>query len=265
VVVVLPRKRAPRKGALFCVLLLGLFWLGSVQAVCPSDRIDETVSVVQVFDGDTVRLSDGRRLRFIGIDTPEIDHRGGRSEPYSRAAQRRVEALLGRERVLRLRLDAESQDHYGRLLAHPYLPDGRSLNALLLAEGLATALVVPPNLWQQDCYRRQMALARQNRQGLWSLSNYRLTPSAELGARAAGYRWIEGRLLRVEEQRNSTWLVLEGGLRLRIAREDRRWFAERDMRAWEGRLLRADGWLHGEAGQWRMRLRHPVQLEVLEP
>ena len=76
-----------------------------------------------------------------------------------------------------------------------------------------------------------MAQACQRRQGLWTLPSHRLIPAAELGTQAAGYRWIEGRLLKVGEQRNSTWLVLTDGLRLRIVREDRSWFANLDVHA----------------------------------
>ena len=240
-----------------------LVFSGLATAQCAADRIDETVVVAQVFDGDTVRLEDGRRLRFIGIDTPEIDHRGGQSEPYSRAAQRRVQALLADGGRLSLRYDREREDHYGRALAHPYLVDGRSLNALLLEEGLARALVVPPNLWQQDCYRAVMAGARQARAGMWRLAGHRLTPASGLDKVGKGYRWISGRIEGFERTTNSHWLILNGGVRLRIAREDLAYFESLEVEKLPGSLVQADGWLQGKPGNWRMRLRHPVQLQIM--
>ena len=56
---------------------------------CAPDRIDARVSVTHVVDGDTVKLADGRTLRFIGVDTPEIGHEGRPSQPF--AAEARTE------------------------------------------------------------------------------------------------------------------------------------------------------------------------------
>lgn len=254
--------KAPHKGAFFYVLLFGLLFTGPLLAACPSDRIDETVSVVQVFDGDTVRLEDGRRLRFIGIDTPEIDHRGGRSEPYSRAAQRRVEGLLGKGGELRLRFDLERQDHYGRTLAHPYLSDGRSLNGILLREGLASSLIVPPNIWGLECRIKARDEARDAGRGIWSLPSHRLMPLDTPGALKTGYRWIEGRVEGLERSRKGQWLLMGAGVRLYVANEDRDYFKDSDLNGWKGRRLRASGWLHGKPGEWRMRIRHPAQLQL---
>ena len=251
----------PLYGTLFSL------WLslscGIVLAACPADRVDEEVRVAHVFDGDTVRLSDGRRVRFIGIDTPEIDHRGGRSEPYSRAAQRRLEHLLGKERRLLLRYDNERKDHYGRSLAHPYLSDGKSLNAILLEEGLATTMLVTPNDWQHDCYRRAMARARDARIGIWSLPSHRLTPVIELSKRDQGYAWVAGRVQGIRAGRDSRRVLLEGGLQLYIASGDLSYFEEKMLAKLPGTTVEVDGWLQGEIGKWRMRLRHPSQLKVM--
>ena len=257
-------RRAPRKGALFA---FGWFFVALwAWADCPADRVDEVVDVAQVFDGDTVRLVDGRRLRFVGIDTPEIAHRGGRSQPYSRAAQRRLEALLSQSgQRLQLRFDVQREDHYGRLLAHPYLSDGRSVNAVLLQEGLATTLIVPPNHWQYACYRARMQQAREDRSGIWSLSGYRLTRAADLPANAGdSYRWVTGRVLGIDRTRSGIWLVLEDGLRLRVNREELLLFDNQLLAGLVGQVVWADGWLHGEPGNWRLRLRHPSQLGQLE-
>ncbi|HEY9148940.1 MAG TPA: thermonuclease family protein, partial [Gammaproteobacteria bacterium] len=156
-------KGALRKGAPFA-FLQGLFLLwallpGAHAAACTLDRGGESVAVDYVYDGDTLRLEDGRKVRFIGINTPEIKRDGSPSEPFSRAARKRVVALTGGDAMV-LRLDQERHDRYGRLLAHPYLADGRSLSKLLLQEGLAAAVVVPPNLWHSDCYLQQEQAAR---------------------------------------------------------------------------------------------------------
>lgn len=42
----------------------------------------EWVKVKRVNDGDTVQLSDGRFVRYIGINTPEINHERNTAEPF---------------------------------------------------------------------------------------------------------------------------------------------------------------------------------------
>jgi endonuclease YncB( thermonuclease family) len=137
--------------------------------------------VDHVHDGDSVRLADGRALRLIGIDTPELARDGRPDEPLARAARDRLRELLRDSGMrLELRFDREREDHYGRLLAHAYLPDGRSIAAELLAEGLATQLVVPPNEASWTCFRQAERVARRARLGLWALPGYQVMASQGL-------------------------------------------------------------------------------------
>jgi len=242
------------------IYLLLVLPLSATAAGCALERSDETVTVSYVYDGDTVKLTDGRKIRFIGINTPEIAHDGGRSEPYAQSARKRLQQLLGEGR-LRLRYGSERHDRYGRTLAHPYLEDGRSINTLLLQEGLATTLVVPPNTWNQGCYHTVEQQARQRGLGVWSLPRYQVTPIAELRAGEEGYRIISGRVARVAESRRSLWLELEGPLALRIPREDLPYFARWNLQGLPGKTLVVRGWLHFDKGKWRMTVHHPAALE----
>jgi len=62
-------------GALFvCLLLISSSVLAAVE--CPVDRIDLRAEVEYVHDGDTVRLADGRSVRLIGLNTPEMARAG---------------------------------------------------------------------------------------------------------------------------------------------------------------------------------------------
>lgn len=93
-----------------------------------------TARVLKIVDGDTLDvLLDGReeRVRVFGIDTPE------RGQPCFRAASDRLAALAGSQ--VRLRPDARERDRYGRLLRYLYAPDGRSIDAAMIAEGFAHA------------------------------------------------------------------------------------------------------------------------------
>jgi micrococcal nuclease len=97
-----------------------------------------TGKVKAVFDGDTVLLESGERVRYLGIDAPEVAHEGVPGDCYgeqARAANRNW--VLGKQVVLKYDRGREHRDHYGRLLAYVALPDGTCINAELLRAGLA--------------------------------------------------------------------------------------------------------------------------------
>lgn len=262
------QKRASRRAALFSFLpLLGSLALpaGAAAPRCPADHLDQQATAEYVYDGDTVRLDDGRKLRFIGLNTPELGRDGKPDQPYARAARQAVEALLaGGQSRLGLRLGRERHDRYGRTLGHPYLQDGRSLAEVLLARGLATLLTVPPNTWNSDCYRQVEAEARAAKRGLWSLAAYQAVDSRSLGLKDHGYRLVSGRVERIGHSRSSLWLNLPGRVALRIPRRDLEYFTRYDPAQLEGRRVVAHGWLHARKGELRMTVRHPHALELLE-
>lgn len=131
----------------------------------------EEARVRRVIDGDTIELSDGRLLRYIGVDTPELRYRDGQRwvydpEPFGKealAANRRwVE-----NRQVRLELDVQTHDRYGRLLAYVYVED-KMVNAELLKEGFAQVLTIPPNVRHAELFRKLSKQAREERRGLWA-------------------------------------------------------------------------------------------------
>jgi len=115
--------------------------------------------VVFVYDGDTVLLENGTRVRYVGIDTPEIDHEGGRSDFMAEEA-RDVNRKLVEGRRVRLEYDHEKIESHGRHLAYLFLPDGEMVNAALVRRGLASVMFIRPNLTYRDlllgCQREAM-------------------------------------------------------------------------------------------------------------
>ena len=121
--------------------------------------------VKRVIHGDTVELAGLGNTRLIGVDTPEVH---GRVECYGRAASAFVKRLLAPGTRVRVELGREERDRYGRPLAYVWLEDGRLFNGLLVEEGYAVPLTVPPN---DDLAERFLAAARRARRaqaGLWS-------------------------------------------------------------------------------------------------
>jgi micrococcal nuclease len=127
--------------------------------------------VVRVTDGDTIQVAlSGRveRVRYIGIDTPESVRPDTPVQCYAHRAATENARLVAGARV-RLVLDVETHDRFGRLLAYVYREsDGLFVNEALVRGGFARTLTVPPNIRYA---RRFAALDRQARRagrGLWS-------------------------------------------------------------------------------------------------
>lgn len=133
--------------------------------------------VKRVIDGDTIELTDGQKVRYIGIDAPEIAQISGQaSQCLADEAKQRNQALLAGG-ILKLVADSGGdKDAYGRLLRYVYVGD-LFLNQQLAAEGLAKVFFCGAN--QDNCppatdqARRQLITvagqtAKQNKLGLYS-------------------------------------------------------------------------------------------------
>ena len=129
--------------------------------------------VVRTVDGDTIYVRLGgavEKVRYIGIDTPEVHHPIRGEEPGGREATEVNRRLLG-DRPVRLETDVQLRDHYGRLLAYVWArrPDGGlvMVNAELVRLGYAAVMTVPPNVRHAALFRRLAAEARERQFGLW--------------------------------------------------------------------------------------------------
>ncbi len=260
------RHRAARRGSKAPLAGAFLFALNAPSAAaleCPPDRIDARARVDTVYDGDTVRLADQRDLRLVGIDTPEIGREGDPDQPYSRAARSALVGLLeAHDERIHLRFDAQRRDNHDRLLAHAYLPEGRSIARVLLERGYGARVTIPPNTWHHRCYAHAERSARTAERRIWGSRRYRGVGARALAPDAAGLRIVRGRIRRVGESERSWWLEL-AGLTLRLPKRDLDYFGGAAPRQWHGRGLRVRGWIYRVDGQARMDLRHPAALEWL--
>lgn len=256
--------------AVLLLLLAGAATAKDRAAACVPDGIDEQVTVERVHDGDTLRLRDGRTVRLIGINAPELGRRKGNvpAEPHADQARDALAALLPPGSPLALDFDADREDRYGRLLAHLYLMplERGSVQQRLLEQGHGMVIVVPPNAGNVDCYRVAERRARERAAGLWGRGEYAAVDATRLEPRAAGFRLIRGRVNRVAESRGSWWLDLDGDTSLRILKADMVHFRDYPLQRLAGRTIMARGWLVPRQGKRPgsiMGLRHPAALEVL--
>ena len=125
-----------------------------------------TALVVRVIDGDTVELENGDRVRYIGIDTPEA---GSSPDCFAPEATARNRQLV-EGKVVRLEIDVSETDQFGRLLRYVYV-DGVMVNEVLVREGYARVLTVPPDVRHQQVFFAAEPLARLTGVGQWSACN----------------------------------------------------------------------------------------------
>jgi len=263
---------ASRPGAPFalCILLLASLLLPaagngeSLPANCQSAHIDETATVSYVFDGDTVKLGDGRRVRLIGINTPEMGHHDTRTEPFAEAARASLQEMLqAHSNRLSLHYGKEPKDHYGRLLAHGYLDNGEDVAVSLLRQGLATALVVPPNTMAAGCYHEIEQQARTAGRGLWQLPAYQARSADALAKDTRGFRIVRGRVSGITRTRNQTRVTLQGGLVAGISDRDLANFEQGFLENLAGRTVELRGWIKPERNGLHVRIHHPAALRVV--
>ena len=142
--------------------------IGAGLGVHDGDGGGRTVRVTRVVDGDTIVVSGGERVRYIGIDTPESVKPGTPVQCFAEAAATRNRELVSGQRV-RLLGDVEAQDRFGRTLAYVYrVSDDAFVNAVLVRQGFARTLTIPPNVRHAADLERLAGQARRAGRGLWS-------------------------------------------------------------------------------------------------
>ncbi len=123
--------------------------------------------VVRVFDGATIELATGQRVRYIGVDSPLMHNTLGRPDAGAYAARDANQALVGHKRV-RLEADALGADIDGALWRYVYVGD-RLINAELLRQGVVYYAGRYPNNRLAETLLAAEQEARRHKRGLWKL------------------------------------------------------------------------------------------------
>lgn len=110
-------------------MLAAVFVVAVTMTAAPASAAE----VDYVVDGDTIRLTSGVYVRFIGIDTPEYGQCG-----YD-AAKAKLDSMVGSTVRLPNPQSVDDEDGYGRLLRYVVTPGGRDTGLALIRKGLAKA------------------------------------------------------------------------------------------------------------------------------
>lgn len=235
------------KALVFGAFFMPVICVASARCVPPALDGLLPVSVVQVTDGDSVRVrlegqKHNRKVRFIGVNAPEMGRDNKPAEPWAKAAKRTVqERLNGAERIF-LQLGEDTQDRYGRYLAHVYwLDESQHLHSLeysLLRAGLAYALAVPPNIDWAQCLFNAEREAKRKHEGVWSLP---VRSARDIAS--GGFAFFRGRVEVVSAPSNGVvWVDLQGPVVLRLSRPAVE-FGLSDWSELQGRQVEVRGWV----------------------
>ena len=134
----------------FGVLPLFLFFLFPACATA--------ATVVTVIDGDTVQLSDGKTVRYLGVNTPEY------GQPFHDEAKR-FNARLVSGQPIRLETRGRERDRYGRELAYVFVEDVL-VNAQIVAEGWGHVFLLEPLARAKEWLPLQQSAQNQHK-GIW--------------------------------------------------------------------------------------------------
>jgi micrococcal nuclease len=164
-----------RKSAIFVPVLLAVISLSfyacrtppETAPVTPASDGITTARVTRVIDGDTIVIEGDQRVRYIGIDTPEVYPKLEAFGEEARQANRR----LVEGKLVRLERDVSNTDRYGRLLRHVFVDGGTFVSAELVRQGLAEVRAYPPDLKYQAVLEKLQQEAQADGLGLWTDSS----------------------------------------------------------------------------------------------
>ena len=219
----------------------------------------KTHHVRQVLDGDSFVLDDDRSVRLIGVNAPEYGKGGLPDQPLAREARRHL-AQLVQGQCVRLVLEVEPTDRYGRILAHVFGSNGISVEESLIQQGLAWMIAISPNVAWTERLAASETQARQRHRGVWSVPDYRPVAAESLDQSQAGFRIVEGIVRRINKGRHAYDFELTTHTWLLITVADWKRYFDGDPARFLNRRIVVRGWLSPYRDGLRMRVHHPAML-----
>jgi endonuclease YncB( thermonuclease family) len=251
----------------FVFIALALFTQQTLANNCNAKQFDETVQVAQVYDGDTIKLIDGRKLRLIGINTPERGRDGKKNEPFYQAAKDQLQQIINKNQgQIKVVFGKSKRDRYKRLLAHIFTLDNENITATLIKNGMGFTIAIPPNIQLLKCYKDAEHKAQKQKRGIWGHKYSHAINVNFLKKSARGFFRVTGTVQRIGESRSSFWLNLntksESKFSLRILKKNLPYFTHFHPQDLINRQLIARGWIYKIKGEQRMTIHHPASLQI---
>lgn len=232
---------------------------------CILNQPHEDVRVSHVYDGDTIKLTDGRKLRLIGINTSERGRDGENDQPFYQSAKSRLQQIINQNKsVIKIIPGKQKHDRHQRLLAHIFSVDGTNITATLLNEGLGFSIIIPPNLQFLNCYQKVEKTAKKLNHGIWAHSFSKPIEADSLTTikSSLGFKRVTGRVQEINQSSSAYWLKLANNFVLRIRKKDLPHFQDYHPDTLINKKIIAKGWISRRKNQLRMSIQHPLSLTI---
>ncbi len=148
--------------ALLLLAALAIVMMATVLHCAEKSRLR---TVVKVYDGDTIRTDDNRKIRLIGVDAPEVESPYSKEEPFGRESRLYLKNLIEGRKVL-VKQGEVPVDRYGRVLAYVYM-DNVLVNGRIIRDGFAKAYLRFDHE-NRDLFIVYEKEARAKRRGIWA-------------------------------------------------------------------------------------------------
>ena len=233
------------KTSFAAIVLATLVYSGVASAMsCPTPKgLSPEFEIDRVIDGDTVKLDDGSRVRLAGFNSFELKDSGWKGRSAQEARRKVTEWLSGKK--VRLTPWPAAVDRYGRLLGNIWLGN-KYLAELLVSEGLALVISVPPESSLVSCLSPIEWSARKARKGFWSSGQL---PERIQALDEKGFRFGVGSVTEIIDSKS---FILDGRLRVLLPKADPnvKIGVRLEVRGWVSRYPQ---WLWKEA-PWTLKL-----------
>jgi endonuclease YncB( thermonuclease family) len=260
---------------LIAICLIGCLlasWVSFAQSLPTSLEPSETGHVVEVIDGDTVLLEDGRQVRLVGIQAPKLALGRPNFPDWPLADESRDQlAAMVMDQTVSLAYGGLSEDRHGRLLAHMVSDDGLWIQGALLGSGMARVYSFADN---RTAVLDMLALeeaARADGMGIWALPYYAIRSATEpLDDYVDTFQLVEGQVVDAAQVRGRIFLNFGTDYRtdftVTVAPDDARDVAasDEDLDAFENEWIRVRGWVGSRNGP-QIVVTHPEQIEIIQP
>ena len=230
----------------------------------------DNIRVTKVIDGDTIGLSNGESVRYIGIDTPEIREKHGtvwvyNPRPYAEEAKAFNKTLVEGKNI-RLEFDVQKRDKYGRLLAYVY-ESNRMVNLEMLKEGYAMIYTYPPNVRYTEDFLNAQKLARINEKGLWKGLESNVISSAEARENIGKVRIVETQVHDTFLSDKLLALNCRDGFKVVVFRNNMEYFPKEILRSpqtyFKYKTIRVYGVIEDYKGSCEIVIHDASQVEIL--
>lgn len=218
--------------------------------------------VKRVYDGDTILLAGGKKVRLLGINTPEVANRDKAAEAGGDEAKQWLIAKL-KGQQLRLVTDRNKKDKYGRWLAHVFTKAQVHVNLELVENGMATVTIYPPNVDYADALLLAQNRAQLAKRGIWGDAAY--TPKLASQINAQNYRgWqrVIGRVTTLYHANKYSYLNIGDQFSLVIPKKSLALFPP--LATYVGKQVEARGWISRRKQRYSLFVKHPSAIVVME-